>query len=66
VSAVELLHPDKPRAEMFLQELGVDDRDQRRGVATELLAGLVGLCRKRGCGEMFVLTEGSNVAAIAT
>ena len=65
VSAVELLHPDKPRPEMFLYELGVDERYRRRGVATALLATLVALCRTRGCGEMFVITEGSNDAALA-
>ena len=65
VSAVELLHPDKARPEMFLYELGTDERYRRRGVASALLASLVRICRARGCGEMFVLTDDSNEAAIA-
>jgi ribosomal protein S18 acetylase RimI-like enzyme len=63
VSAVELLHPDKPRPEMLLYELGVADAFRRRGVGTALMAALVEVCHRRGCGELFVLTEPSNEAA---
>jgi len=66
VSAVELLHPDKPRPEMFLYELGTDARYRRRGVASALLASLLAICQARECGEMFVLTDGANEAALAT
>jgi len=66
VSAVELSHPDKPRSEMFVYELGVDEGFRRRGVATVLMQALIELCESRGCGEMFVLTEPDNEAAIAT
>jgi ribosomal protein S18 acetylase RimI-like enzyme len=47
-------------------ELGVDEGFRRRGVATALMQGLTELCEARGCGEMFVLTEQDNEAAIAT
>ena len=66
VTAVELLHPDKPQPEMFLYELGVDEDYRRRGVATALMNRLMKLCHERGCGEMFVLTEADNDAARAT
>jgi ribosomal protein S18 acetylase RimI-like enzyme len=66
VSAVELLHPDKPQPEAFLYELGVDPEHRRRGVATALMARLIELCRARGCGELFVLTDDDNEAARAT
>jgi ribosomal protein S18 acetylase RimI-like enzyme len=66
VSAVELLHPDKPKPEAFLYELGVDSEFRRMGVATALLDELTRLCRERGCGEMFVLTDEANEAALAT
>ena len=66
VTAIELLHPDKPRPEMFLYELGVEPEFRRRGVATALMQRLVQLCHERGCGEMFVLTDDENVAAHAT
>jgi len=63
---VELLHPDKPKPETFVYELGVDPEFRRLGVATELLRELIRLCRDRGGGEMFVLTDGANEAALAT
>lgn len=66
LTAVELLHPDKPRPEMFIYELGVLEAWQRRGVATALLKDLVALCRARDVQEMFVLTDDDNEAAFAT
>jgi ribosomal protein S18 acetylase RimI-like enzyme len=65
VTGIELLHPDKERPEMFIYELGVDERFRRRGVATALLERLVKICGERGCREMFVLTDEDNVAAMA-
>ena len=66
VTGVELFHPDKPKPEMFLYELGVDEAYRGRGVATALLSRLVDLCRERGCGSMFALTDEDNGAARAT
>jgi ribosomal protein S18 acetylase RimI-like enzyme len=66
VSAVELLHPDKPKPEAFLYELGVDPEFRRMGVASAMLGELTRLCRERGCGELFVLTDEANDAAMAT
>jgi ribosomal protein S18 acetylase RimI-like enzyme len=66
VTGIELLHPDKERPEMFIYELGVDERFRRRGVATALLERLVEICVERGCREMFVLTDEDNVAAMGT
>jgi ribosomal protein S18 acetylase RimI-like enzyme len=66
VTAVELLHPDKPRPEMFLYELGVAEEHRRRGVATALMRRLVQLCHERDCREMFVLTDEDNAAGAAT
>jgi ribosomal protein S18 acetylase RimI-like enzyme len=66
VSAVELLHPDKMKPEVFVYELGVDPEFRRRGVATELMSDLIGMCQERDCGEMFVLTDEANVAAMTT
>jgi ribosomal protein S18 acetylase RimI-like enzyme len=66
VSAIELLHPDKERPEMFIYELGVDERFRRRGAATALLERLKERCVERGCREMFVLTDDQNEAAMRT
>jgi ribosomal protein S18 acetylase RimI-like enzyme len=65
VSGVEVSHPDKP-TEMMLYELGVDEAHRRRGIGRALVRGLAGLAAERGCPSMFVLTERSNEAAIAT
>lgn len=66
VTAIELVHPDKPQREMFLYELGVGSEHRGRGVATALIQRLVQLCHERGCGEMFVLTDEDNAAGMAT
>jgi len=66
VTGVELFHPDKPKPEMFLYELGVDEPYRGRGLATALLERLIELCRERGCGTMFVLADEDNAAARAT
>ena len=65
VSGVELTHPDKG-TEMFLYELAVDEGHRRLGIATELVATLRELARKRGCYDMWVLTDHDNDAALAT
>ena len=49
VSAIELLHPDKERPEMFIYELGVDEAFRRQGAASALLQRLLEICRERGC-----------------
>jgi ribosomal protein S18 acetylase RimI-like enzyme len=66
VSAAEVLHPDKPGPEMFLNELGVSPAFRRKGVATTLLEELIELCKDRGCSEMWVLTDEENTPAMLT
>lgn len=66
VSAVELFHPDEPRPEMFLNELGVDPAFQRRGIATALIRELIQVCKSLGCTEMWLGTEETNAPAIRT
>jgi len=65
VSGVELTHPDKG-TELFLYELGVDERFRRRGIGTALVQALAALGRERGCYGMWVLTDRDNEAAMAT
>jgi [ribosomal protein S18]-alanine N-acetyltransferase len=65
VSGVELTHPDKG-TEMFLYELGVDQRFRGRGIGRALVAGLAQLARDRGCYGMWVLTDADNPAALRT
>lgn len=65
VSGVELTHPDKG-VEMFLYELAVLERAQRRGIGTALVEALAALARERGCRGMWVLTDAGNAAALGT
>lgn len=63
VSATELCHPDKPQPELFLNELGVDERYRGRGIGRALVTGLWEHAQSRGCRGMWVLTDDENVAA---
>ena len=65
VSGVEVTHPDKG-TEMFLYELGVAEEYRRRGTGTNLVQGLASIARSRGCYGMWVLTDETNAAALAT
>lgn len=63
VSGVEVAHPDKP-VEMFLNELGVREASQGRGIGRALVAALRDLAVERGCAGMWVLTDADNEAAL--
>jgi ribosomal protein S18 acetylase RimI-like enzyme len=65
VTGVELTHPDKG-TEMFLYELGVDERARRQGIGRSLVEALATLARERGCYDMWTATEPDNRAAQAT
>src|ERR1700687_5474794 len=56
VTGVEMTHPDKG-TEMFLYELGVDEKSRRRGYGRELVRALAEIARERGCYGMWVLTD---------
>ncbi len=59
-----LLHPDKPPA-LFVNEVGVREDWQRRGIATALMERLIALAGARGCEGIWLGTELDNVAARA-
>jgi len=63
VTATEVLHPDKPQPELFLNELGVDERYRGRGIGRALVAELWERAQSRGCRGMWVLTDEENAAA---
>ena len=62
-SALHYIHPDKP-AELWVNEVGVANTHRERGVAKAILAVLFEHARTLGCKQAWVLTEGSNVAAL--
>ena len=56
-------HPDKP-TELYIDDLGVSEKFQRRGIATRLLEELSRIGIKEGCEEVWVATEPDNEPAI--
>ena len=59
-----LLHPDKPPA-MFINEVGVRDEYQRRGIGRLVSERLMDVARARGCEGIWLGTETDNTAALA-
>jgi aminoglycoside 6'-N-acetyltransferase I len=64
VSAVLYVHPDKPRPELWINEVGVAGTHQGRGLGRSLLAAILADARGSDCGEAWVLTDRSNAAAM--
>lgn len=63
-SAIAYVHPDKPR-QLFINEVGVSQGVQRRGLATRLMRALLERGRAMGCVEAWVATEVGNKPARA-
>jgi ribosomal protein S18 acetylase RimI-like enzyme len=63
-SGTVLDHPDKPR-NLFVQEVGVNEDAQRRGIGRALVLALRDEGRKLGCQATWVLTDGDNAPARA-
>jgi ribosomal protein S18 acetylase RimI-like enzyme len=63
-SAVLYVHPDKPRPELWINEVGVASTHHRRGIGRKLLEVLLDIGRSRDCAEAWVLTHRSNNAAM--
>jgi [ribosomal protein S18]-alanine N-acetyltransferase len=66
VSGTEIVHPDQPQPELFLNELGVDPSYRGRGVARALVENLWQIARNGDCRGMWVLTDDENEAACKT
>lgn len=62
VLAVIHRHPDKP-TELYIDDLAVSERVQRRGIATRMLEELFVIGRQSGCEEVWVATEPDNEPA---
>jgi ribosomal protein S18 acetylase RimI-like enzyme len=63
-SAVLYEHPDKPRPELWINEVGVAPTHHRHGVGRRLMDALLEAARRAGCHEAWVLTDRSNEAAL--
>jgi aminoglycoside 6'-N-acetyltransferase I len=64
VSAVIHHRPEKPRA-MYVDEIGVTPAHQRKGIATALMAEVLGLAGSEGCAECWLGTDTANRPARA-
>jgi GNAT superfamily N-acetyltransferase len=64
VSAVHYVHPDKPRPELWINEVGVAATHRRRGLGKRLLGAILDNARELGCAEAWVLTDRDNTAAM--
>jgi len=64
VSAVHYVHPDK-RPQMWIHEVGVAPTHRRQGLARSLLEALLEVARAHQCTDAWVLTDRSNMAAMA-
>lgn len=65
-SGVHYFHPDKPVAELFVNEVGVAATHRGRGLGTAVVKCLLDAGRALGCGEAWVLTDRTNAPAMAT
>jgi ribosomal protein S18 acetylase RimI-like enzyme len=63
-SGIVYVHPDKP-LQLFVNEVGVSAKWQRRGIGKRLLAALLDHGQGMGCREAWVATEVDNEAARA-
>ena len=64
VSAVLYLHPDKPRPELWINEVGVAPTHQGRGLGKAMLKLILQSGRQRDCAEAWVLTDRDNSRAM--
>lgn len=63
-SGVEYFHPDK-NPQMWINEVGVADKFQRRGIGRGLVSALLDEAKARGCDCAWLGTEPDNEAANA-
>ena len=63
-SGTVLLHPDKAPA-FVVNEVGVRDGWQRKGIGRRVSEGLIAAARARGCDGIWLGTEPDNLAALA-
>jgi ribosomal protein S18 acetylase RimI-like enzyme len=66
VNGYALRHPHRPEPQFLLYELDVKPAWRRKGIATRLVDAFVQSAREAGAFEVWVLTNDSNAAAMAT
>lgn len=61
-SAVHYIHPDKP-PELWINEVGVAESHQGRGIGKAIMKEMLQLGRGLGCKNAWVLTDRNNLPA---
>lgn len=61
-SALHYIHPDKP-TELWINEVGVSEEHQNKGIAKAMIKELFLLGKNLGCVNAWVLTESDNLPA---
>jgi ribosomal protein S18 acetylase RimI-like enzyme len=64
ISAVHYVHPDKPRPELWINEVAVASTHRGQGIGGKLLNAILEIARGVGASEAWVLTNRSNAAAM--
>lgn len=64
ISAVHYVHPDKPKPELWINEVGVAPTHQRQGLARKMMEAMLDEARRLGCTVAWVLTNRTNTAAM--
>jgi nicotinamidase-related amidase/predicted GNAT family acetyltransferase len=62
-SGLHYHHPDKPRPQLWIDEVGVAAMHRGRGIGRRLVEQMFEHARDLGCDEAWVLTERDNAAA---
>ena len=65
VSAVVYVHPDKPAPELWINEIGVAPTHHRQGIGKALMQAILQEAKQSGCSEAWVLTNRTNLPAMA-
>jgi ribosomal protein S18 acetylase RimI-like enzyme len=65
VSAVIYLHPDKPAPELWINQIGVTPTHQGQGIGKALMQAMLAEAKQSGCSEAWVLTDRTNLPAMA-
>jgi len=64
-SAVIYVHPDKPAPELWVNEIGVAPTHHRQGIGKALMQAILQEAKQSGCSEAWVLTDRTNLPAMA-
>src|SRR5690349_24521737 len=65
VSAVIYVHPDNPAPELWINEIGVTPTHQGQGIGKTLMQAILAEAKQSGCSEAWVLTNRTNLPAMA-